>query len=243
MPSSHFINLFDSISELKRIYLDEGIASAPPSSDQQEQARAFVVFAHAEFEYFVEESLRSLADIVFDRAKSGAYGRSSISLIAFGGIDAQSGGTVLIPNKKSPRKLASRFGEAHQKLVQTINENHGIRESHLAEMTIPLGLDGTMFDNTWINDLEAFCAMRGAFAHSSRTTQRANYLAVNPSDIWSKCDRLLTTNAATSVNNLISSFESFDAWIEGEKLTFGAVATVAVPVSTFLEKVRSVFRG
>ena len=65
MASKHFIDLTKSIQELKRIYLDDALAAPIPNDTQSELARAFVTFAHAEFEYYVEEALRGLTNVAF----------------------------------------------------------------------------------------------------------------------------------------------------------------------------------
>jgi hypothetical protein len=226
MPSSHFSNLDASIRELKRIYLEEALAAGTPTVEQQEFARAFVVLAHAEFEYFVEESLRALALVVRQQASAGQFGKASLSLLAFSGIAGLNGGESL-GSRKNPRALSTRFGQAHDSLVLILDSNTGVREKFLAKMGVPLGLDASLVDSTWLSDLEAFCTFRGMYAHVSRSIQGASHLAVNPSDIWSKCSRLVWTNAAFGGAKVVNSFESFAAWVEAEKLLFGPT-TIAI---------------
>jgi hypothetical protein len=48
MASVRFLNLDQSVRELKRIYLKDGNFNAVPSPDDQELARAFSVLVHAE---------------------------------------------------------------------------------------------------------------------------------------------------------------------------------------------------
>lgn len=108
-----------------------------------------------------------------------------------------------------------------------IDANNGIREKNLAALAIPLGLDAGNIDNTWLNELDAFCSLRGAFAHMSRTSQRGSHLAINPHDVWKMCERLIWTNPALAAQGVINSFESLDAWFEAEKQSFGTY--VAVP--------------
>lgn len=228
MASPHFANLAQSLAELKRIYLDDALNAPLPTPDHQELARAFQVLAHAEFEYFAEEALRDLATHTFKGASSGKFGRPALALIAFSALEPIKGGAVLVAGKKKPRELATRFGEAHAALVAKISKNCGVREKHLAAMAVPLGLSAAAIDNTWLNDLDAFCTSRGAYAHTSRTSKNGNYLATNPKDIWTKCERIVWTNPALTPPGVISSFESFDDWIEGEKLSLGSIVTAPV---------------
>jgi hypothetical protein len=221
MPSIHFANLESSILELKRVYLDAALSVTTVSPDHQELARAFLMFAHSELEFFVEEALRELAQHSFNCAVSGSYGRTALALITFSGLEPLHGGTALGSGKKKPRQLATRFGHSHNEIVSRIDGNCGVREKHLAQMAVPLGLDASLIDNTWLNELDAFCSKRGAFAHTSRTSQRGSHLAVNSQDIWTNCQRVVWTNAALAVPGMISSFQSLDDWIEAEKSTVG----------------------
>jgi hypothetical protein len=228
MPSSHFVNLESSILELKRVYLDEALSATTVSPDHQELARAFLMFVHSELEFFVEEALRELAQHSFNCAISGSYGRTALALITFSGLEPLHGGSVLGSGKKKQRQLATRFGHSYAEIVKRIDGNCGVREKHLAQMAVPLGLDASSIDNTWLNELDAFCSKRGAFAHISRTNQRGSHLAVNPQDIWSSCKRVVWTDTAIAVPGIISSFQSLDDWIDAEKSTVWST-TVIMP--------------
>lgn len=224
MPSNDFQNLQSCILELKRIYLDDALAkNGAHSIDQQELARAFVTLAHAEFEHYVETSFRSLLDTIIDEAKKGNFSVSSLSMLTFSELPLVSGGSTL--TGKDPRKVASRICQAGDKHKALLNDNHGVKEKYLAKIGTPLGFNKDCVDNTWLSDLDAFCSFRGAFAHMSRTEQRATHLSVNPQDIWNKCEKLVWTDPAVAKAGLVSSFESFDDWIQDQKNAFGKVAS------------------
>lgn len=217
MPSSHFENLTISIQRLKEIYLDDALANPIPSDIHSELARAFVTFAHAELEFYVEEALRELALVTFNGAVAGNFGSASIAMLAFSGMSSLKAGDKLgAGGKKSARKVSTRFGEAKAAVLKAIDANMGVREKHIAAMAIPLGIDPTSIDNTWLNDLDAFCSYRGAYVHMSRTQQRADPAAVNPTDMWLRCQRLVWTDSAIGSAGSINSFESFDAWVQSE---------------------------
>ncbi|WMD21559.1 HEPN domain-containing protein [Achromobacter seleniivolatilans] len=218
MASSHFIKLTTSIQTLKNIYLDDALASPVPNDVHSELARAFVTFAHAEFEYYVEEALRELTHAAFNGAISGNFGSASIAMLAFSGMSSLKAGDKLGAGGKKPaRKLSTRFGDAKLAILKGLDANMGVREKHIAAMAIPLGLDAASVDNTWLNDLDAFCSYRGAYVHMSRTQQRADPAAVNPNDMWLKCKRLVWTDPTLGSPGSINSFESFDAWVQSEK--------------------------
>ncbi len=228
MASSHFINLAASIQALKEVYLDEALASHIPNDNHSELARAFVAFAHAELEYFVEEALRDLATAAFTGAALGTFGKASTAMLAFSGMaPLKAGGKLGDGGKKPARKLSDRFGEANAEIIKIIDSNMGVREKHIASMAIPLGIDPKSIDSTWLSDLDAFCSYRGAYVHMSRMQQRAAPGAVNPKDMWLQCERLVWTNPTLGGPGVINSFESFDAWVESEKACLGPL--VAAP--------------
>lgn len=222
MPSANFSDLTSSVQELKRIYLSDSLTATVPTMDHQELARAFVTLAHSELEYYVEEACRALAQKAFSAAVAGHYGKASIAMISFSGLEALRGGATLSnTGRRKARRLSTRFGAVHDALIRAIDSNNGIREKHLAALAIPLGLDADTIDNTWLNELDAFCSLRGAFAHMSRTSQRGSHLAINPHDVWKMCERLIWTNPALAAQGVINSFESLDEWFEVEKQSFG----------------------
>lgn len=219
MASSHFVNMTASIQQLKEVYLDEALKASSANDTHSELARAFVTFAHAEFEYYVEEALRELTLVAFNNAIAGKFGSASIAMLGFSGMNPLKAGDHLgTSGKKAARKLSTRFGDAKLAILKAIEANMGVRQKHIAAMAIPLGIDAASVDNTWLNDLDAFCSYRGAYVHMSRTTQRAGPGGVNPHDMWLKCQRLVWTNQALGGLGSINSFESFDAWVESEKV-------------------------
>lgn len=67
---------------LEGIYLPRVVAVLP-SPEDQERARAFVLFSHAEIEWYIEKATADYLNNVCDAAKDGLFNFSSLSLIAF----------------------------------------------------------------------------------------------------------------------------------------------------------------
>ncbi|CAN7486489.1 HEPN domain-containing protein [Acidovorax sp. LjRoot66] len=221
MASSAFLILENNLHNLKAIYLDASMGAVLPSLEQSELARAFVVLAHAEIEYFVETIFEDLCKDVQTNALNGKYISSSLALITYSNIEQLAAGAILIGQRNEKRILSKRFGEAFGKYRDIITENHGIREKYLAKLAIPMGLSGDKVDPTWKIDLESFCDLRGAFAHKARTFSMASPASVNPNDVWAKCQLLVWGNPSLSTG-LISSFKDIDAWVSWQRGNFGA---------------------
>jgi len=231
MPSSHFANLSSSILELKRIYLSDALASGQPTVDQQEMARAFILLAHAEMEWFVEQVCSVSAERIFNEAKDGRFNASSLALLTFSALDPLNGGDSLGKKGGGSRATKTRFGDAYAKLKDAAGKNDGIREKHLAKLMVPLGLDADAVDPTWLSDVDAFCTSRGAFAHMSRLESRSTHLRVNPVDVWALCNRIVFTNTQLGNGNIVASFEGLDDWLLRACNGFGAVITAHAPTS------------
>lgn len=214
--------LEDAVRSLKNVYLTPIATNQQPTNEQQEMARAFIVFAHAEIEWYVERASLELNEKVLNAGKAGAFSASSLALLTFAGIDPVKGGDSL-GVAKNPRTLSMRLGQAcanHKKLAE---ENEGIREKHLAKLFVPLGLDADSVDSAWLGELEAFSSKRGALAHMSRSESRASPLAINPVDTWIQCERIVWGPRIQAPNRQVCSLADLDAWLLGSASQFASV--------------------
>lgn len=227
MGSLHFQKLEENVQELKRAYLDVALASNVPTGDQQEFARAFVVFCHAELEWFVERICVDLADLILQKAVVGTISNATLAMLTFSALDPVHGGESL-GRKKTARSLPSRVGDAVSKFKSAVEGNDGLREKHLAKLLIPLGIDANAVDSAWLADVDSLCTWRGAFAHVARSESNATHLAVNPTDIWNHCQRVVWGAAS---GGRISSFQALDEWCFTAATHFSAVTNVPLKFS------------
>lgn len=225
MTSAHFDRLSSNLDELKRIYLASEATTQPPNAEHQEMARAFLVFAHAELEWYAERICIDLSDLILHEAKNGRFSSSTLALLTFSTLENLNGGDSLGGKKAGARMLTSRVGDAQSKHKQVAEANEGIREKHLSKLFVPLGLTGDQVDSTWLIDLDTLGTSRGAFAHMSRSESRASPLAANPSEAWGLCHRIVWGSPATSSGS-ISSIEELDQWFLATKSAFNKVTVV-----------------
>lgn len=237
MHSDNFKNLEKSVNVLKDIYLNNGNFKALPDVKDQELARGFVVFLHAELEQYIETSFKDLAETALRGAADGKFSRVSMSLLTFSGLPPLNGGgklriptassPALVPvpqgskKEKTPRQLLSRFGEAHARYVEMLDGNNGVREKYLAGLGIPIGLDAKRVDPNWIKDLESICSSRGAWAHLSRLNDLGKFSEIDPRDLWLTCERLVWGINGVTKPGEIGSFKDLDSWVEEEKNLIG----------------------
>lgn len=225
MPSTEFDVLANSVMELKRIYLDASLNSGvPPTADQHDFARSFTVLAHAEIEWYIEKVSTKFSEKILTAAKYGNVSASTFALLTFSSLAPLTGGGEF---KREKRLVSTRVGEAKASLKKISDENHGIREEHLASLFVPLGLTHKDIDATWLGDVDSFATFRGRYAHMSRTEPDANPSSVNPSDIWDHCKRIVWANPALANTPQVASFEGLDNWLQQAGSIFSMSADIA----------------
>ena len=208
-------DLRGELQRLERIYLP-ATAAVLPSSEDQERARAFVLFSHAEIEWYIEKATADYLDSVCDAAKDGLFNFSSLALVAFSGAKHAVGDSL--GGKKDGRSIATIFGKVRVDLRVVIDSNNGINEKSLAKILGPLGLAGKV-DPAWMNDMGNLSSIRGRLAHMSGGAGAAAVAAVNPEDVRVLSKRLVDGDGvrSTLIRSLSSLDASFESWKAGFK--------------------------
>lgn len=210
--SDAFSALVDSINALETEYIASPSA-APPSITEQERARAFLVFAHAEIEHYIERACRKAAEDLFAAIKRGRVTRATLSFVTFNSAQPLNGGDTLGSKKKAARQLATTLGQSVDTYLKLVESNEGIREKHLAKLLVPLGLNSNDVASTWLLDMDALATKRGQIAHMSRTDSAAAPLGFNPADVRLQVNRVLFAAPASTGRVMIESLEQLDEWI------------------------------
>jgi hypothetical protein len=148
---------------------------------QYDQAKAYVLFVHAEFEAFIEDRARERARKL-ERAWTKTGRRSN-------GIRRFILSHTL--HSKQPWQPVDwsldRVTSAINFYIWSIGNNHGIKEDNVCQMCFPLGIGYEEFDVTWLANMSSFGTARGTFAHSSIKTHQP----VDPQNELFKVKRLV----------------------------------------------------
>lgn len=76
---------------------------------------------------------------------------------------------------------------AQTQFIKIVKENHGVRENNLKSLILPIGVDISELDHTWLTGLDNFGSLRGEIAHNAkRTTDQ-----INPKDEYNNVLALL----------------------------------------------------
>lgn len=167
MATREFRNLEKNIELLKSQFLNyQKRVDGKYTREELLSCRAFVAFAHAEFESYLE----SVAERILKRAKnrwenSGAVGAVIGGLVAFRN-DHKSAipQDISKPGDKQTFKYSVGYSIAsHEKAIQT---NNGIKPENFASLFAPLGVNSNHVSEALSIQLRNFGKRRGGLVHS-----------------------------------------------------------------------------
>jgi hypothetical protein len=134
------------------------------SKIEHDLIRSFVLLVHAEFESYVEDKVK---DKVQKALQSWITTRKRSNCLK--AILAFSGSEVSYDNvrKEDKNSIQFRINKVVAHFLNTVKKNNGIKESDLLKLLLPLGLELTDLDDTWLTVIDSFGATRGAIAHNT----------------------------------------------------------------------------
>lgn len=132
---------------------------------------SFRMLVHAEIESFIEERAFELFDAGWkawsnDRVPNGVV----LALLAYSGVTTTDPPEKLggDPNsQKSYDDVTVPLHRAQAVWRSRFRENHGVKESNVLALLLPLGVPANALDATLLADLTSFGGLRGAVAHGS----------------------------------------------------------------------------
>jgi hypothetical protein len=189
--SSRYRALGRTLERLRKHHLGFARRLAGGYTERQlSQAAAYTVFAHGEFEHFLEDWASEIVDAIAVKGFGPGFSPMLAHLMAY-----RPSLTVAlqIPANNAWKTTAGSAINVHR---TAIRNNHGISERYVCALLIPLGVDVISIDPILISDLNAFAKIRGDHAHQS--------LRVHLGQQFDPFDRL------TKVNNIYSLLQPFD---------------------------------
>lgn len=167
MPTRRYSTLSGRIGALEKRLLPTPSPTGSYSPKQYDLVRAFVVLAHAEVEYFLED----LANHVLDKVKSRwdatkSAGRCLSALMMYN--DKR----LSLPSNLGRQNTADTFDEVAKAAIKkhrdyVIQQNHGVKEANILRLYLPMGVLETDLDPVWLAAMNTFGTQRGVVAHTS----------------------------------------------------------------------------
>lgn len=132
---------------------------------------SFRILVHAEIESYIEDRAFELFDAGYKAwASDNIPNRVVLALLAYSGVmtrppPGKLGGD---PNsQKSYDHVGKPIQKAQAAWRAVHKDNHGIKESNIVALLLPLGIASEDIDTTLLADLTSFGGSRGAVAHRS----------------------------------------------------------------------------
>lgn len=134
---------------------------------EQDLIRSYVLLAHAEIEAFLEDKAKAKVNKALinwntSRTKSNCLK----SILSFTGFELN------FENDPNAKNLQYRINKtvAHY-MNSVVDKNHGVKEKNILKILLPLGIELSDIDQTWLSIMESFGSTRGSIAHSSLQVQ------------------------------------------------------------------------
>lgn len=157
------------------------------------RAVSFRLLVHAEIEQFLEDRALELATAGLSAfKKSRVVTPVALGLVAFAGFE-----TVKAPSKLGGDSTNQRAYEDYGVLIERanrawryeLNNNHGVKETNVLALFLPLGINPADLDSTLLADLSSYGLSRGQAAHSSSVSVAK---LADPKDELQKANQLIS---------------------------------------------------
>jgi len=156
--SSRFRLLERRLEQLRKRLLPRVFSSTGNYSDLQlDRVRGYRLLIHAEIESFVEERASDVVNRAFNAWIVDKRPRHTIiSLVAH----------CRIAEKKFD-SCESAVGDSYGRFNLLVRSNNGIKEEDVFKILLPVGVEKSALDQTWLLTLSSFASARGEVAHRS----------------------------------------------------------------------------
>jgi len=159
--SKYFTQLTRRVSQIENSYLPEISQTGNYTSKQRDDLRAYVILIHAELEAYFEQISEAKAKEAFQKWK--LYRTKSNVLTAL---------VCFCKKDLTGLSLEKRLNDALTDHIRLLKANNGIKEENLRQMLLPLGLEDSNIDTTWLSTMSSFGSERGKVAHSTAMVQQ-----------------------------------------------------------------------
>lgn len=192
MPTSRYVYMQKRVTTLRRFMLPSKFSPTGLYADRVHQrTAAFRLLVHGEFESYIEEMVLDHATRRISEWKKNRIPSITLaSLLAYDEIAGKSPTSVLTPPQKPALTTDDRINEAFGRFNNKIRRlNHGVRELNILSMLLPIGVEASMIDATWLSSLDTWAHERGDLAHQSSGKVQHK---LDPKLEYKKVQKLLT---------------------------------------------------
>lgn len=213
MASQYFNNLLLELQRLDEVYLS-GVNELEPADRDLDMARAYLVFAHAAIEQYLEEHSEAIVKGAVQRYRTeGIAKRPLVALLCHqiyvagnGGAEDSNVSIGAVKRTESVETVVARVGAKFVEFLQL--RNHGIGDKQLFAILKPIGVDVATFDDSWLVEVKEFVGLRGKAAHLG--TRGAFSQAYGPGVARKKVEVIVKGLPSGANNSHQDSFQSLE---------------------------------
>ena len=164
-----------NLDKLEKNFIPKKSDIGAYSEKEYLMTKAYMLLTYAEIEYYFEQNSVEIAKDRFNKWKEKEKANITvIALVAF----SESGKekppeTIASPQPgqegfwKNKISLINKASKALSEYQFEVINNHGIKESNILKLLLPIGFPYDKFDETWLAEMNSFGIQRGIFAHST----------------------------------------------------------------------------
>jgi hypothetical protein len=176
--SARYRLLIPRLAELRQHLLPAEFDPTQAYSDRQlDRVFGYRLLAHAEFESCIEDLVRETVTTAWKGWVADGRPRTCLmALVAYYEGDLGRPPETFTPQQKSKKMLihlAERVDKARNHHInQVVRNNHGITESDLLALLLPVGVLESDINKTWLATINSFGSQRGDTAHQTGRAQQ-----------------------------------------------------------------------
>ena len=167
--SRRLTQLLSRLDFLERNILPAQRLTGNYTKTERDLIKSFLLLAHAEIEAYFE-------DIVTEKVKKALnkWTTERKRSACLNAVLAFSGNELSYENEKkvNSNNIVFRINRAVSHYLGLVNKNNGVKEKNILNLILPIGIELSELDNTWLSVMEAFGTTRGNIAHNSSVVQQ-----------------------------------------------------------------------
>lgn len=174
MPSAKYRQLTRRLNKLRKHFLPRISNTGDYTELELDRVRGYRLLVHAEIESYLEDRARFIANESVKRwCADGKPKAVVLALLSFHlKQERLSHQDLKDEYSGSKARVREAIRAANQAYNQVLSQNNGVREDSILKILLPIGMQPSDLDQTWLNTIDSFGAARGQVAHTSIRTQQ-----------------------------------------------------------------------
>lgn len=196
--SVRYKEMLSRLRELRKHMLPAKFSPTATYTDRQlDHARGYRLLVHAEMESYIEDISRDAVTKAIQSWKSNR--KASEIMLSFlaayhssWSVNDTVGNEEIIKLAKERVNVKDSINEiidkAQTQFLRRVKGNNGIKDKNFKELILPVGVDVSELDQTWLTNLDNFGSLRGEIAHKTKGATGV----INPKDEYETVKQLVT---------------------------------------------------